>query len=317
MSTYQQVVISQFGGVDVLQCQLTELPTVLEPHQVLVKVDYCAVNPIDAKIRQGSNFVAQQIQNALPWGLGYDIAGKVVSVGSTISALKTGQRVAGLIGFPLQGGGYSQYCVVDWQALSVLPEQVDLRQAAAVPLAGLTAMQAIELADIQPQERVLVLAGSGGVGHLALQLLKALPCQVLATGSSTNQAFIASLGAEAIDYDKVDFVSLEPVNVIIDLVGGKTGLAALDALKPSGRIITVPTVTQAEIIAQAQDLGFYAQGMVVQPDKIQQDMLLQLIAEKKLRVHIDQQFDFSSVAQAHQHIESGRTRGKLVLATMS
>ncbi len=162
-----------------------------------------------------------------------------------------------------------------------------------------------------------MLAGSGGVGHLALQLLKALPCQVLATGSSTNQAFIASLGAEAIDYDNVDFVSLEPVDVIIDLVGGKTGLAALAALKPSGRIITVPTVTQAEIIATAQDLGFYAQGMVVQPNKIQQDMLLQLIAEKKLRVHIDQQFDFSSVAQAHQHIESGRTRGKLVLATLS
>lgn len=223
---HKQIVITEFGDANVLAIQSAETP-IPKSGEVLVKVHYAGVNPIDVKTRAGLGWAASQNKDKLPWVPGYDISGKVASCGTKTSRFAVGDEVAGFIGFPLQGGGYSQYVCVPESELSHVPSSVTLEAAAVLPLAGQTAAQALSKANVSECDRVLILAGAGGVGHLAVQIAVATKAEVFTTCSERNLDYLATLGAHAVNYQFAPVSErVEGVDVLIDLVGGD---AALDA----------------------------------------------------------------------------------------
>ncbi len=265
MSNNLSLAMTEFGAPEVLTTVNRAIPSPTE-EQVLIQVKAAGVNPIDAKTRAGLGWAAEQNRDKLPWVPGYDVAGVVVANGTNESKFDVGDRVAGMIGFPTEGGGYSQYVVADAGLLSTVPPSVPMVDAAAVPLAGLTAWQALEHAKLARDEKVLILAGAGGVGHLAVQLAVRMGAQVYATASPGNHEFLHQLDAKPIDYHQTDWATMHgEFDVLIDLVGGDTGIDALASLKTGGRVVTVPTNTRDMMTSAAAERGLKATGMLVEP----------------------------------------------------
>lgn len=314
-SSMKKVVYQQFGERDVLQVVSSDVPSP-QDGQVLIRVHGAGLNPIDWKTRKGFGFVAQQIESSLPWTPGYDVAGEVVAIGGGVTTLAPGDRVMGLVGFPLSGGSYSEYALATADELTVVPEELDLVTAGALPLAALTAWQALfEVADLEPGQKILVHAGAGGVGHLAVQFALARGAHVVATASAGNRDFLSELGVhEVIDYHTTDFADeCYGLDVVLDLVGGDTGKRSLRTLGEKGILVTIPTVTADEVVSAAEALGLKAHGMTVRPDVFHLDEIAELIEGGEVKVHIEKTFTLDEVAQAHELLEGGHVRGKLVL----
>ncbi|WP_394256532.1 NADP-dependent oxidoreductase [Vibrio harveyi] len=310
---HKQIAITEFGNAEVLAIQTTSTPTP-QTGEVLVKVAYSGVNPIDVKTRAGLGWAAAQNKDNLPWVPGYDISGKVVSCGEDTSRFQEGDEVAGFIGFPIRGGGYSQYVCVPESELSHVPNSVALEAAAVLPLAGQTAAQALSKANVTEGDRVLILAGAGGVGHLAVQIAVATKAEVFTTCSERNLDYLATLGAHAVNYQFAPVSErVEDVDVLIDLVGGDAALDALKCLTDNARIITVPTITAELICEKAKLLGFEASGMLVEPDREQLDTLLYMVGVGLLKTEVQHVYPMTDVIEAHKQVESGRTRGKILL----
>ncbi|ENM7919300.1 NADP-dependent oxidoreductase [Vibrio parahaemolyticus] len=310
---HKQIVITEFGDANVLAIQSAETP-ITKSGEVLVKVHYAGVNPIDVKTRAGLGWAASQNKDKLPWVPGYDISGKVASCGTKTSRFAVGDEVAGFIGFPLQGGGYSQYVCVPESELSHVPSSVTLEAAAVLPLAGQTAAQALSKANVSECDRVLILAGAGGVGHLAVQIALATKAEVFTTCSERNLDYLATLGAHAVNYQFAPVSErVEGVDVLIDLVGSDAALDALKCLKDNARVITVPTISAELICDKAKLLGFEASGMLVEPDPSQLDTLLYMVGVGLLKTEVQHIYPMTEVIAAHQQVESGRTRGKVLL----
>ncbi|EMD1173548.1 NADP-dependent oxidoreductase [Vibrio harveyi] len=310
---HKQIAITEFGNAEVLAIQTTSTPTP-QTGEVLVKVAYSGVNPIDVKTRAGLGWAAAQNKDNLPWVPGYDISGKVVSCGEDTSRFQEGDEVAGFIGFPIRGGGYSQYVCVPESELSHVPNSIALEAAAVLPLAGQTAAQALSKANVTEGDRVLILAGAGGVGHLAVQIAVATKAEVFTTCSERNLDYLATLGAHAVNYQFAPVSErVEDVDVLIDLVGGDAALDALKCLTDNARVITVPTITAELICEKAKLLGFEASGMLVEPDREQLDTLLYMVGVGLLKTEVQHVYPMTDVIEAHKQVESGRTRGKILL----
>lgn len=309
----KQIAMTEFGGPEVLVIQTSDVPQP-KAGEVLVKVAFAGVNPIDVKTRAGLGWAAAQNKDKLPWVPGYDISGQVVEVGEDNRRFQIGDNVAGFVGFPLRGGGYSQYLCVSESELSLVPDAVTLEAAAVLPLAGQTAAQALNKAQVKEGDRVLILAGAGGVGHLAVQIALAAKAEVYTTCSEQNLDYLATLGAHAINYNFAPASQrLEEVDVLIDLVGGDAALDALKCLKDHARIVTVPTLSAELICEKAKLLGFEATGMLVDPNPEQLDTMLYMVSVGLLKTEIQAVYPMAEVAAAHQQIETGHTRGKVLL----
>ncbi|EOY4515487.1 TPA: NADP-dependent oxidoreductase [Vibrio vulnificus] len=309
----KQIVITEFGGPDVLAIRSSQMPEP-KPGQVVIKVYFSGINPIDVKTRAGLGWAAAQNKDKLPWVPGYDISGKVISCGENAERFVIGDTVAGFVGFPLEGGGYSHYLCVEEDALSLVPGSVTLEAAAVLPLAGQTAAQALNKAQVKEGERVLILAGAGGVGHLAVQIAVAAKAEVYTTCSERNLDYMATLGAHAINYQFAPASErLSDVDVLIDLVGGDVALDALKCLKDNARVVTVPTLSAEMICEKAKLLGFEATGMLVEPDPQQLDTLLYMVGVGLLKTEIQRIYPMHEVSDAHKQIETGHTRGKVLL----
>ncbi|EJC6735751.1 NADPH:quinone reductase [Vibrio vulnificus] len=309
----KQIVITEFGGPDVLAIRSSQMPEP-KPGQVVIKVYFSGINPIDVKTRAGLGWAAAQNKDKLPWVPGYDISGKVISCGENAERFVIGDTVAGFVGFPLEGGGYSQYLCVEEDALSLVPGSVTLEAAAVLPLAGQTAAQALNKAQVKEGERVLILAGAGGVGHLSVQIAVAAKAEVYTTCSERNLDYMATLGAHAINYQFAPASErLSDVDVLIDLVGGDVALDALKCLKDNARVVTVPTLSAEMICEKAKLLGFEAMGMLVEPDPQQLDTLLYMVGVGLLKTEIQRIYPMHEVSDAHKQIETGHTRGKVLL----
>lgn len=314
-SSMRHVIYDRFGERDVLQVVRSDLPTAAEG-QVLVRVHGAGLNPIDWKTRKGLGFAARQIENSLPWTPGYDIAGEVVSVGEQVTTLAPGDRVMGMVGFPALGGAYSEYALAQADELAIVPEELDLVTAGGLPLAALTAWQGLfEVAKLEAGQKILIHAGAGGVGHFAVQFARERGAHVIATASAGNRDFLAELGVhEVIDYRTTDIVEeCYGLDVVLDLIGGDTGKRSLHTLGEQGVLVTIPTVTADEIISEAEAMGLRAHGMTVRPDVFHLDEIAELIEDGDVRVHIEKAFPLEDVAQAHEMLEDGHVRGKLVL----
>jgi NADPH2:quinone reductase len=309
----KQIVITQFGDVDALAIQMASIPEPADG-EVLVRVSFAGVNPIDVKTRAGLGWAAAQNKDKLPWVPGYDISGRVIKCGANVTRLQVADDVVGLIGFPLKAGAYSQYVVIPESELSVVPNSITLEAAAALPVAGQTAAQAINCAQVKEGESVLILAGAGGVGHLAVQIALAAKAEVYTTCSEANLDYLATLGAHAINYNFAPVSQrLENIDVLIDLVGGEAALDALKCLADNARVVTVPTLTADMICEKATLLGFTASGMLVTPDVEQLDTLLYMVSVGLLKIEIQQVFPMDQVKAAHLQLETGHTRGKVLL----
>lgn len=309
----KQIAITEFGGPEVLVIQTSDVPQP-KAGEVLVKVAFAGVNPIDVKTRAGLGWAAAQNKDKLPWVPGYDISGQVVELGEDNRRFQIGDNVAGFVGFPLRGGGYSQYLCVAESELSLVPDAVTLEAAAVLPLAGQTAAQALNKAEVKEGDRVLILAGAGGVGHLAVQIALAAKAEVYTTCSEQNLDYLATLGAHAINYNFAPASQrLEEVDVLIDLVGGDAALDALKCLKDHARVVTVPTLSAELICEKAKLLGFEATGMLVDPNPEQLDTMLYMVSVGLLKTEIQAVYPMAEVAAAHQQIETGHTRGKVLL----
>lgn len=311
--TMQAIQIHQFGGPEVLRFETLDRP-ILHEGEVLIETTSIGVNPIDWKTRAGggaSGFLPEP-----PFILGWECAGRVIELGPKVTDLAVGDRVAGLLNFPHQAGCYATEVVASAEQLARVPEGLDMAVVGALPLAGLTAWQALfQAGRCQAGQRVLVLAGAGGVGHLAVQLAKHVGAWVAATASAKNHAFLTDLGCDQlIDYHQEALPEVvADIDLVIDGLGGDAGLEALEVLSPSGLMVTLPSVTAAAVIAVAEARGQQAMGWRVVPDKAGLEAVLGQMREGKLRLAIRQQFPLAEAAAAHQLGEQGHGQGKIVL----
>jgi len=294
------------GGPEVLVVDEVPKPEP-GPTEVLVRVAAAGVNPVDWKVRMGGGFLGEP-----PFTVGWDVAGTVEEVGFGVTWLAPGDRVFGMPRFPREAACYADYVVSPSRHLARIPDGMSDVEAAAVPLAGLTAWQSlVDTAAVVEGSRVLVLGAAGGVGHLAVQIAKARGAWVAGTSSSAKHVFLREFGLdEALDRDEP--ISARDVDVVLDAVGGDVGLSALPALRDGGMLVTVSGSSVPGLLEAASGRVRIA-GLLVEPDRVGMQALAALGADGKLRPHIERTFPLDEAGAAHTQGEQGRTRGKIVL----
>ena len=290
------------GGPDVLGVEEVPRPEP-GPTEVLVRVAAAGVNPVDWKVRAGGGLVGEP-----PFTLGWDVAGVVEEVGIGVTWLSPGDRVFGMPRFPKEAACYAEYVVSPSRQLTRIPDGLSDIEAAAIPLAGLTAWQAlVDTAGVGERSRVLVLGAAGGVGHFAVQIAKSRRAWVVGTSSAEKHGFLAGLGIdEALDKD--DAIPVRDVDVVFDAVGGETALGALPTLLDGGLLVTV-SASAAGALREAADGRVRVDAILVEPDRAG----LEGLAAAGLRPHIEHTFSLEEAGRAHELGERGRTRGKIVL----
>lgn len=310
----KQIQIAEFGPADVLSC-VDRAPLTPSPNQVVIKVSCAALNPLDFKTRKGLGFVAEKVREKMPWTPGYDVSGIISALGSGVSGWERGQRVCGLVNFPLPGGAYSEEVAVNPESLASVPDGVTDDVAAAIPLAGLTAWQGLmEAGNLCSGQNVLILAVAGGVGHIAAQLAMKSGAHVWGTASLANESFVKDLGVRFLNYHDPEMMKGAPaMDIVFDAVGGDTGKAGLTWLREGGVMVTLPTITADAITKAAQEQNKTARGYTVHPDAKQLQNLLQYVADGQLKVEVSKHFSLADVREAHSLLESGHVRGKIVL----
>jgi NADPH:quinone reductase-like Zn-dependent oxidoreductase len=298
------------GGPDVLE--VVEVPRPEPgPTEVLVRAAAAGVNPVDWKVRTRGGFLGQP-----PFTVGWDVAGVVEAVGAGVTRFAPGDRVFGMPRFPKEAACYAEYVTSPSRQLARTPHALDDVAAGALPLAGLTAWQAlVETADVQAGQRVLVLAAAGGVGHLAVQIAKARGAFVLGTARAAKHDFLAGLGAdEAIDYTSEDVAArAEEVDVVLDLVGGESVLDVLPCVRDGGLFVVVPSIGNVAALRERAGDRVRVTGILVEPDRGGLEALAGLVEDGRLRPQVERTFPLAEAARAHELGEQGRTQGKLVL----
>ncbi len=303
------------GGAEVLEIGEAEIPVPL-PTEIRVRVAAAGVNPVDWKTRAGAGLSA--VLGPPPFTVGWDVAGTVDAVGLGVTRFAVGDSVFGMPWFPRQAGAYAEYVTAPSRHFAHRPARLSEVEAAALPLAGLAAWQClVDIADVQPGARVLVHAAAGGVGHLAVQIAKARGAYVVGTASVGKHPLLHDLGVdEAVDYRAEAFERVvEPVDLVVDLIGGDVGLRSLDVLAPDGRLVCLPTSAAADALLAAAERGLRAGGMLVEPDGDGLEQLARLVDDRRLRVLVAETFPLERASHAHRAGELGRTAGKLVLTT--
>ncbi|MFI5689767.1 NADP-dependent oxidoreductase [Streptomyces sp. NPDC051636] len=279
--------------------------------QVLIKTGAIGVNPVDGHVRSG----AFAMLGEPPFTVGWDVAGTIESVGPGVSAFAVGDKVLGMLALPQAGNTYAEYVLASVNEIIYKPTSLTIQQAAALPMAGLTAWQSlVGLARIQSGQRVLVHRAAGGVGHLAVQIAKARGAYVIGTASARKHGLLSSLGVdELIDYHTRDFTEVGPVDVVFDLVGGEYGTRSARIVAEGGILISAypqDTGVTPELIAE---LGIRHAITGVRPSAPDLARLVALVEAGRLTVHIDQVLPLEEAVKAHEIILTGTTTGKIVL----
>ncbi|MGN7989657.1 NADP-dependent oxidoreductase [Pedobacter sp. 22226] len=301
--------IHEFGGSEVLSIDEIPVPQPA-PDEVLIKVHATSVNPVDWKIREGQR--KEKFPAKLPLTLGWDVSGTIEDLGEKVSAFRKGDEVYGRPD-PTKNGAYAEYIVVKANIISIKPASIGHTEAAAVPLAGLTAWQGLfDHGLLKAGQKVLIHAAAGGVGTYAVQFAKWKGAHVIGTASNANADFLKRLGVdEVIDYKMEDFEKvLSDVDLVLDTIGGETQLKSLNVLKAGGRIITT---LMPEFITEAKAKNVHIIGFTAQSIPGQLTEIATLIDSGKVKPVIEKVLPFTSAKQAQTESEQGHTRGKIVL----
>ncbi len=311
------MVIAATGSPAVFTMAQVPVPTRINA-EVLVKIVAASINPIDAKTRGGGGTSAEI--PSYPAILGRDFSGVVIESPYEACTIKPGDEVFGIVPVPRVPGTYAEYVTVPLMSVARKPPRLSHTEAAAVPLAALTAWgMVVDVAKAHEGQRMLIHAGAGGVGHFAVQFAAYFGAHVIATGSQNNASFLRELGAvEVIDYATTRFEEvLESVDVVVDLIGNvheQTGTRSLSVLRPGGLIINVPSGSWPTLLDDAADAGVRATTYKVSDDGSTLAVIARLLDSGDIRVHVDRVFDLDNVGEAHEAIEGGHTRGKLVVS---
>ena len=313
--TMSALVIDRTGTADELHLAQVSTPVAVSD-ELMVRVVAAGLNPIDAKTRAGGG--TSSALSGFPAVLGLDFSGIVVSSPFEAFGLKPGDSVYGMARVPRTTGSYAELVAVTSMSVARKPATLSHEEAAAVPVAAMTAWGMVALAEAGPGTRVLIHAGSGGVGHFAVQFARHLGAHVIATGSARNLDFLRRLGAdEVIDYSAGRFEDVvSGLDAVIDLIGNvhdSTGSRSLGVLRPGGILVNAPSGSWPTMMTEADAAGIRATGYKVAADARVLDIITALIDSGVVRPHVDQVFDLADGAEAHRVLEQGHTRGKIVL----
>lgn len=300
----------ELGGPEVLKVVSVPRPAA-GPVEVLVRVHAAGLNAADWKTRRRGGFLGDP-----PFTLGYDVSGTVEEVGPGVTLFQPGDEVFGMPRFPHEVGAYAEFVTAPTRHFARKPSSISHVQAAALPLASLTAWQALTAtAQVQPRERVLIHAAAGGVGHVAVQLAKSLGAYVIGTARASKHDLLRELGAdEVIDYTQTLFEDVaHDVDVVIDPIGGDYARRSLRTLRAGGRLVELTPITDEELIADARAEGLWAGFMLVEPDHADLKHLADLVESGHLWPRVESVFPIEKAQMAHEAGETGRTTGKLVL----
>jgi NADPH:quinone reductase-like Zn-dependent oxidoreductase len=282
------------------------------PTEVLVRVHAAGVNATDWKSRATGGLGL--------WGeppiLGHDVSGVVEAVGIGTTVFRPGDEVFGMPWFPRQAGAYAEYVTAPARHFARKPAGVDHVHAAALPLVGLTALQAlVDTAGVHAGQRVLVHAAAGGFGHVAVQIAKALGAYVIGTARTAKHGFLRGLGVdEVVDYTATDFTSvLRELDVVVDPIGGDYGRRSLRVLRPGGMLVSLASPADDELVPVAAAAGLRAGFMLVEPDHAGLNRIASMVDAGLLHPVVDMTLPLAEAAKAHALGETGRTTGKIVL----
>ena len=327
------VVMEKYGTEEVIQIHDIPRPKITD-NEILIEVHAAGVNPLDNKIREGK--MKPLLNYKLPLVLGADIAGIVVETGSKVSKFKKGDEVYACLSTSKMGG-FAQYVAVSEKDVALKPKNLTFEEASSIPLVGLTSYQALhDVAKLSSGQKILIKAGSGGIGTFAIQLAKAMGAYVATTASATNAAWVQELGADqVIDYKTQKFEKiLNAYDVIFHTVDGEPTEQGINILKSGGHILSIVgppdrkfakkaglnILFQAllgllgrKMNALAKKIGATYTFVFVQPSGIQLGQITEWIEEGKIRPVIDKVFSLHDARRALAYVNQGRTKGKVVI----
>jgi NADPH:quinone reductase-like Zn-dependent oxidoreductase len=309
MDTMKAVRIHKYGGPEVLTYEDAPRP---QPGagEVLIRVHAAGVNPVDRAIREG--YFKERLQYKLPFVPGWDVAGVVEAVGSGVTRLKPGDEVYGRTDLAREGS-YAEYMVARESEIALKSRSIDFVTAAAIPLAALTAWQALfDNGQLAAGQTVLIHGAAGGVGHFAVQLAKIKGARAIATASPRNHEFLRSLGADqVIDYNTARFEDVvHDVDMVLDTITGETADRSYQVIKKGGIYVSILRPPSEE---KAAERGVRTGHTFVRADVAQLDEIAKLVDSGKLKASIEKVFPLSEAAAAHTLNATGHTRGKIVL----
>ena len=305
------IVIDSYGGKEQLKEREVEKPTINE-NQALVEIHATSINPIDWKLREG------YLKDMLPWEfpiiLGWDAAGVIAEVGANIKNFKVGDRVFTRPATTRQGT-YAEFVPVDQQLLAHMPESMTFEEGAAIPLTGLTAYQClVDFAEVKKGDKVLIHAGAGGVGSMAIQIANSIGAYVATTASDKNDELVKSLGANrVINYQEEDFSELlEDFDAVLDTLGGDVLDKSFKVLKKGGKLISIAGQPSSEL-AEVHEVK--VSDFWLEPSGEQLQLLANLYVTGEFKPAIGHVFEFTEqgLRDAHELSESHHARGKIII----
>src|ERR1700693_745318 len=330
-------VLERYGGPEGARLMDVPAPTP-RPRDILVEVHAAGLNPVDYKFRQGK--LRAILRPKLPFVLGNELAGKVIAAGSDVKRFRAGDRVFARVAKD-RGGAFAEQACLDEDHAALMPRNLDFTAAAAVPLAALTALQALrDELGVKPGQKVFISGGAGGVGTFAIQIAKWLGAHVTTTASKRGEALVRSLGCdEVIDYTSRDISETGArFDAGFDLIGGKTLEQMFEIMKPGTKIVSIAALPEPQtaikdlggrrvlstmfwiisygIRSRARRAGISYRFLFMHPSGSELAQLAELIEQGKLKVIVDKSYPFANIADALAYLESGRAKGKVVV-TMS
>ncbi|MEX1012696.1 MAG: NADP-dependent oxidoreductase [Waddliaceae bacterium] len=315
------IVFKDFGAVDNLELKEVSIPNPTE-NQVQIRVQYAGVNPVDWKI--GSGMLKEMLKKmGIQWEFplipGWDASGVIEKVGRNVKNFKEGDEVYTYCRKPkVQWGTYAEYVNADSNDVALKPRDLSFAEAAAIPLVGLTAWQALyDVGHIQKDQTVCIHAGAGGVGSLAISLAKNAGAKIFTTASTPHHEYVKDLGADyAIDYSHCSFAQQikthcpEGVDLCLDAVGGETLEKSFEIVKPGGRLISIVQPVSA---TKAKEYGIVPGFVFVRPNGEQLTQITDLFNQGKIRSPHIEEMPLSQAKEAIEKSQTGHTCGKIVL----
>ena len=305
----QAIQIQEFGDPQVLQVKEISIPAP-GPGELLVRVHAAAVNPVDTSIRAGR---AGGLSGAsLPYVPGFDVSGTVTAIGSDVVNFKVDDEVFAMVDLR-RGGAYAEYAIVLENEAALKPTRVNHAEAAAIPLVALTARQALfEVAKLQKDQTILIHAGAGGVGSIAVQLAKWRGAHIIATASDYNHNFLRELGVDVpVDYRTQNFEDFaSDVDVVLDPIGGDTQVRSLQILKEGGILVSIVGLTSE---GRNPSRNVRATSILVRPNSVQLSEIGELIQNGIINPIVSYRFPLEQAPLAHEQSQTRRTRGKIVI----
>lgn len=304
------IVIEQYGGAEELVEKSLPKP-VIQDNQVLIEMHATSINPIDWKVREG--YMKEMIPFEFPLILGWDAAGVVSEIGKDVTNFKVGDEVFARPAMP--SGTYSEYVAVEEDLVALKPKSLSFEEAASVPLAGLTAWQClVDFGQVKEGDKVLIHAGSGGVGSFGIQIAKSFGAHVISTASGKNEAFLKELGVdEFINYETTDFTEvLQDVDLVVDTMGGDILDKSQSVIKKGGRLVSITGQPDAE---KAEANQITAESLWLNPNGKQLAELGELMEQGKVKAQVGHEFPLTAdgVREAHELSATHHAKGKIVI----